>query len=112
MWSFIDDTPKGVTIHQMSTGLDRGAIICQREIEFDVSKETFESSYKKLNEIIIQLFKEHYDELITKTYKTVEQVSGGSEHNSKDLERLLKKYSFSWDENIGVVLERIHIYAK
>lgn len=112
VWSFIDNTPKGVTIHQMSAGLDQGAIIFQKELEFDISNETFESSYKKLNYTIVQLFQAHYDELVTQTYKTVEQVGGGSVHNSKDLERLLGKCSFSWDENIGAVLEKIHIYAK
>ncbi len=27
MWSFIDDTPKGVTIHRLEKGLDTGKII-------------------------------------------------------------------------------------
>ena len=31
-WSFIDDTPKGVTIHEMSADLDKGRILCQKEL--------------------------------------------------------------------------------
>ena len=28
-WSFVDDTPKGVTIHQINKGLDKGKIMYQ-----------------------------------------------------------------------------------
>jgi methionyl-tRNA formyltransferase len=34
LWSFIDDTPKGVTIHQMSEKLDRGGYTLTKRIAF------------------------------------------------------------------------------
>ena len=34
-WSFVEDTPKGCTIHYLDEGVDTGDIIAQKEIEFD-----------------------------------------------------------------------------
>ena len=33
-WSFIEHTPKGVTIHQIEAGIDTGAILVQKEVSF------------------------------------------------------------------------------
>jgi len=40
LWSFMDDTPKGVTIHYVDEGIDTGDIIAQKKVSFsgDVSK--------------------------------------------------------------------------
>ena len=34
-WSFIEGTPKGVTIHYLDEGVDTGDIIVQKEVSFD-----------------------------------------------------------------------------
>lgn len=39
-WSFMDDTPKGVSIHYINSGLDKGAIAFQKKIELS-DEETF-----------------------------------------------------------------------
>lgn len=39
IWSFWEDTPKGVTIHEMDVGLDTGPINYQKELSFDENKE-------------------------------------------------------------------------
>ena len=31
-WSFIDDTPKGITIHEIDEGADTGNIVFQKKI--------------------------------------------------------------------------------
>lgn len=31
-FSFLEDTPKGVTIHRVDSGLDTGDILCQKEL--------------------------------------------------------------------------------
>ena len=49
LWSFIEDTPKGVTIHEIDEGIDTGDIIFQKEIVLN-SNETLASSYEKLQE--------------------------------------------------------------
>lgn len=107
IWSFIDDTPKGVTIHQMSEKLDQGNVIYQKKLNFNQYEETLESTYVKLNQEIVDLFKKHYEELMSLSYKTVAQVGEGSSHTSKDLQKLIKECPFSWNERVADVLNRI-----
>ncbi len=59
-WSFVEKTPKGVTIHKIDEGLDTGPIILQKEIEIDDRKNTFRSSYEVLHSIIQELFRKNY----------------------------------------------------
>ena len=35
LWSILENTPKGVTLHQMDCGLDTGKILLQKKIYFD-----------------------------------------------------------------------------
>jgi dTDP-4-amino-4,6-dideoxyglucose formyltransferase len=43
-WSFIDDMPKGVTVHRIDQGIDVGPILLQREVSFAASGETLAST--------------------------------------------------------------------
>ena len=90
IWSFIDDTPKGVTIHRLEEGLDTGRIIWQRELQFDEDAETLSSTYQKLNEEIVKLLMEHWENLEAGDYPLREQEGEGSYHRKSDLQRLLK----------------------
>ena len=56
IWSFILDTPKGVTIHHMDEGLDTGDIIAQKLVPMSAD-ETLESSYFKLREAMTDTLK-------------------------------------------------------
>ena len=51
-WSFIENTPSGVSIHKIDKGIDTGDIINQKLIDFDILKNkkklTFSYTYKKL----------------------------------------------------------------
>lgn len=106
IWSFIEDTPKGVTIHEMSPGLDEGDIIFQREVEID-STDTLSSSYKKLNSAIVELFKEHWDELYSGNYIAKKQIEKGSYHTLKDLHEFESKVEFEWSDLITNFLNRV-----
>lgn len=105
-WSFVDYTPKGVTIHQISAGLDEGNILYQKELFFDETQETFMTSYDKLNQAIVELFKENWDEIKTGNYKLYEQTGSGSYHTQKDLDALKQKIAFDWNDNIADFLKR------
>jgi methionyl-tRNA formyltransferase len=60
VWSFLEDTPKGVTIHYIDEGIDTGDIIVQKEVFIDEDKETLKSSYEILHKEIQALFKENW----------------------------------------------------
>lgn len=97
LWSLINNTPKGVTIHYIDEGLDTGYIINQREVFFD-KNDTLKSLYKKLDDrlrglIMPTLFQMHLGIL-----KPVKQPpSNAKTHHAHDLD-LYKKHLF---ENKG-----------
>ncbi|MFW5630040.1 MAG: formyltransferase family protein [Acetivibrio ethanolgignens] len=108
MWSFIDNTPKGVTIHQVDTGIDTGKILFQRECFFDPEAESFSTTYDKLHREMQALFKENWKAIKENTYSLKEQVRAGSYHRKKELEELKKKLPFAWSDKIADFLEKYH----
>ena len=89
IWSFIDDTPKGVTIHRLEKGLDTGKIIVQKELTFDEDTETLASTYSGLNEEIVKLLLDNWDMISSGDYELKDQVGEGSYHRTSDLKALL-----------------------
>ena len=89
IWSFIDDTPKGVTIHRLEKGLDTGKIIVQKELTFDEDNETLATTYSRLNEEIVQLLLDNWKMISTGDYELKDQVGEGSYHRTSDLKELL-----------------------
>ncbi len=93
-WSFADDTPKGVTVHFMNEGLDKGDIIAQREIRFaGGSGETLRSTYAKLNIELVALFKECWPAIRDGRARSVPQKGAGSYHRADQMPNLL----LGWD---------------
>jgi len=90
IWSFIEDTPKGVTIHKLEKGLDTGKIIVQKELFFEENTETLSSTYAKLNEEIVQLLMDNWEKIVSGDYTLKDQEGKGSFHRTSDLEALLK----------------------
>lgn len=99
-WSFIENTPKGVTIHKVSSKLDRGDILLQKEIFFDDNLESFQSSYEILNREIVQLFKEHFREIKFRRLCAYSQKGLGSYHKREDFNNFIRGKSFTWTEII------------
>ncbi len=62
LWSWIDNTPKGVTIHYVDEGVDTGDLIAQRLVEFE-AHETLASSYQRLQVEMVKLFVEHWQSI-------------------------------------------------
>ncbi len=80
LWSYLEDTPKGVTIHYIDENLDTGNIIVQKEIKDNIQHDTLKTSYDRLiNEIII-LFENNIDNILNGNIKSFPQsykVNGG-----------------------------------
>lgn len=100
-FSFMENSPKGVTIHKLEKGLDTGAIYVQKEVFFDEEKETFASSYNKLLETMQGVFEQNWDKIKTGVLEARKQEEEGSYHTMKDLQTYRQKYDFSWDDCIG-----------
>jgi len=96
LWSFIDDTPKGVSIHLVDRGVDTGHLLAQREVAFK-SGETLRTSYAKLGRTIEELFFNVWPKIRAGHCVSMPQPDGGSEHRMKDrlaVEHLLQR---GWD---------------
>mgnify|MGYP001342324120 CR=1 FL=1 len=89
-WSFIEGTPKGVTIHYLDEGVDTGDIIIQKEIFFvSPEVETLSSSYNKLQKEIQNLFFQNWSSIKNQTNNRTPQEGFSTSHKVKDKDDLL-----------------------
>jgi len=87
IWSFLDNTPKGVTIHKADQGMNTGDILIQEEIVLNESEETLLSSYTKLHDALFDMFKSNWKYLRERRIIPSKQKKGGSVHKSAELDR-------------------------
>lgn len=106
-FSFVEDTPKGVTIHRLEKGLDTGAIYAQRQVSFDEEKESFASTYEKLLQEMKVLFSETWDGIKAGEIEAVPQQGQGTYHVMADLEKYRQYCDFSWQDNIAEYKSRL-----
>lgn len=106
-FSFYENTPKGVSIHQMSTGLDQGALLWQKELFFDETTETFATTYDKLNEELTKGFCENWNLIRSGQCPAIEQIGPGTYHTMKELNAIREQHPFTWNDTIADCLARI-----
>lgn len=106
-WSFVDNTPKGVTIHYLDTGIDTGDIIIQQEIVFNSSRETLATTYHQLQVAIQNLFKENWKSIKNGSCSRRPQQSKGSFHKQKDKVALNHLLNKDWDTSIATLQSNI-----
>lgn len=96
LWSFLEDSPKGVTIHYIDSGLDTGDIIVQTEVPYQ-ENDTLRTTYERLTQTIEQLFTEYWPLIREGKVKGIPQPKGGSYHKLKDKEKYLYLLTDGWD---------------
>jgi methionyl-tRNA formyltransferase len=84
-WSFYDNTPSGVTIHLIDSGVDTGQIVKQKYVNFQETDDTFVKTYSALTENIENLFLEFLPLLLTDTWTAKKQRGIGTHHYARDL---------------------------
>lgn len=104
LWSFLEDTPKGFTIHHMDMGVDTGDIIYQEEVEMS-DRETLSTSYRRLQEAMILAFKTKWPDIMAGKVDRKRQDGQGSYH------RLADKAAYAhlwqergWDTPVGALI--------
>ncbi len=101
VWSIVDDTIKGGTIHFIDEDIDRGFIIDRREIFFD-DEETLSSSYWKIRDLLEIMFIEDWDRIKSqKIYKDSPTVGVGTIHYRKDLKKIEHLLIDGWETKIS-----------
>ena len=93
-WSFAENTPKGVTIHEINKGLDTGPIIYQKKITFDANKKKHDDFFKT-NQILLfeiqKLFFQKINKILNKKYIAKKQKKNGTFHYRNELPIFMKK---------------------
>lgn len=94
MWSIIERTPRGVTLHYINAGLDKGDIIMQKLVT-DTDDETLASSYNNLDVAAKILFKEAFQHYKFWPEMKKQALGKGSYHSVKDgnvFKKLIETY--------------------
>jgi len=105
IWSFIENTPCGITIHEIDNGIDTGNILLQEKIIYDYKEETLETAYKKSNETIQKLFCKNWDDIKNNKIIPIKQLEKGTFHLVKDLEKY--KEIIDYKDTIEIFLDKI-----
>lgn len=94
VWSIIEGTPAGVTLHTIDERVDTGKILAQIKVKV-LPEDTGKSLYRKLEDAAYELLANNWPRLVGHKIKPRRQKSGGSYHLVKDLQ--------NWDE---IVLDK------
>ena len=87
-WSFKDNTPKGITIHFIDSGIDTGPILIQKKINFG-KEDTLKKTYLRLKIELEELFYKSFDKIISNKITAYPQKGKGSFHYKKDLPKTI-----------------------
>lgn len=104
-WSFIEKTPKGVSINEIGKGIDDGKIILRKKVKLKLNNNlTFKNTYKKLIFEVEHLFIKNFKKIIDNKYKYIRVNSKGSFHKKKDLPNDL----LNWNVRINDYLKKLN----
>ena len=103
IWSIIDRTPSGVSIHFIDTGVDTGDIIFQKRVEI-FEDDTLQSSYTRLRSEIEELFIQNWDKISSGNIRTLEkETAKGSYHSKRISEKFFNRIEIfnNWEMTVA-----------
>lgn len=87
VWSIVEETPAGVTLHYIDNGIDTGDIIARREVLVE-PVDTGETLYRKLEEASVSLFEETWPLIVAGTAPRFAQEQSGTSHRTDDVQQI------------------------
>lgn len=87
VWSIIEGTPAGATLHFVDEGVDTGDLVAQKRVEV-VPEDTAKSLYDKLEHACISLFQETWVDIEQGDIRRWPQPEQGTSHRVRDLSSL------------------------
>jgi methionyl-tRNA formyltransferase len=88
VWSIVDQTPVGVTLHYIDPGIDTGEIIAQQEVKVEPI-DTGKSLYQKLEQASLALFNEIWPHIKANEINRFHQnLETGTFHRAADVEKI------------------------
>lgn len=87
VWSLVDGTPAGVSLHYINEGVDEGDVIFQKEVPVSPA-DTGRSLYNKLESAAVSLFKQSWGKIKEGKVQKIRIQGKGTFHYVKDMEKL------------------------
>ena len=103
VWSIIDGTPAGATLHYIDEGIDTGDVIVQKPVEVQPF-DTGESLYRKLEYASIDLLKETWSLIVSGKAPRKKQKAGGPSHRRNDLAKI-RMIDLDKEQSIGETID-------
>jgi methionyl-tRNA formyltransferase len=100
LWSVLEDTPLGVSIHQIDQGLDTGPLLVQKRIISFNPNLTLRQLHYQVNQELIFLFSQNWENIRNGKYEPVPQNNQGAFHKKTDSDDFLSLLDKSWDTPI------------
>lgn len=109
LWSFVDNTPKGVSIHLLTKGVDTGDILVQKEVVFgDIEKQTLGSTYLLLKQEIELLFIKNWEKIKNQELIPFQQSGKGSYHNSIDKNKIVQFIPHGYETKVTQIKNKLN----
>jgi methionyl-tRNA formyltransferase len=99
LWSVLESTPSGVTIHHIDAGVDTGDVIAQRAVPL-AGDDTLASAYARLQSAMATLFAETWPAIAGGTAPRSPQPAGGTTHRVADRAAVRSLLVDGWDTPI------------
>ncbi|HRY85839.1 MAG TPA: formyltransferase family protein [Candidatus Omnitrophota bacterium] len=88
VWSIVENTPAGTTLHYIDAGIDTGAILAQKKVLME-PVDTGKTLYQKLEKASLDLFKESWPRFIRGKLKAKTQKNKkGTYHRTLDVNKI------------------------
>ena len=109
LWSFVENFPAGITIHQLDKNFDTGKILIQKKIYFkDKSNQTLKTTHDYLLAKLEDLFLKNYRKIFNNKIKSFEQnkyIIINRYHTRKESDKIMKKLPKKWNTPVKEILK-------
>lgn len=88
VWSIVEGTPAGVTLHYMEPTVDTGDVIAREEVQTDFT-DTGKDLYERLEDAQVKLFKDTWPDIVAGDVSpTAQEEDSSTYHRTDDFEEL------------------------
>jgi methionyl-tRNA formyltransferase len=100
LWSILENTPFGISIHRIDEGLDTGPIFIQKRLEIVNDQQSIRTIYDYANQELVKLFCTTWAILRSGQYSLLEQKGCGTYHKSVQSKPFMELLDKSWDSSV------------
>ncbi len=87
VWSIVEQTPSGSTLHQITEEFDRGPLVAQIRVPV-LPSDTGATLYTRLEDASLRLFEEAWPCVMNGSYGLCPQEPGGTSHTMNDVRQI------------------------